>query len=112
MARNSSAYETVTRVKLNDEMLTIQRGSDSGNTSLQSVSGYFIYCNRLFLLIGGKSLLSVINLNDIPENGDRAREIMAKSLVQKRNFLVFRHWSFTLILLVLAVLIMFVQYLR
>ncbi len=110
MARSCGAFDTVTRVSLNEKTLVIRRGNDSGNTSLQSLSGYFIYRNRLFLLFGGKSLMCAINLNEIPENEDCARRIIAKSPVRKQKFLSFRNWYFTLILLVLAALIIFVQY--
>lgn len=104
-ARSCRAYEIPTRIKLNEEMLVIERGSDSGNTGLQSMSGYFIYRNRLFLLVGGKSLMCAINLKEIPNGMETARAIMVNSPVRRWKFLRFRNWCFTLILLILTVAI-------
>lgn len=109
IARSSGAYEELTHIKLNEESLYIERGSDNGNTSLRSLSGYFMYRNRLFLLVGGKSLMCAINLNEIPEGREKARAIMEKSPVKKLCFVTFRRWLFTGILLILAVLIIYVR---
>ena len=104
-ARSNEAYKVVTRIRLNEESLTIERGCDSANTGLKSLSGYFIYRKRLFLLIGGKSLMCAINFKEMPENMETARALMAVSPVRKWKFLSFRNWYFTLILLVLTALI-------
>lgn len=109
IARSSGAYEELTHIKLNDESVYIERGSDNGNTSLRSLSGYFMYRNRLFLLVGGKSLMCAINLNEIPGGGEKAVAIMEKSPVKKLRFVTFRRWLFTGILLILAVLIIYVR---
>ena len=107
--RSCGAYKEVTCVKLNEESLYIERGNDNGTTSLRSMSGYFIYQKRLFMLIAGKSLMCAINLNEIPEGMEKACAIMEKSQVKKQKFITFRRWYCTGILLLLAVLIIYVR---
>ena len=109
IARSSGAYDEATHIKLNEESVYIERGSDNGNTSLRSLSEYFIHQNILFLLVGGKSLVCAINLNEIPEGREKAMTIMEKSPVKKLCFVTFRRWLFTGILLILAVLIIYVR---
>ena len=109
VARSSGAYDDATHIKLNEESVYIERGSDNGNTSLRSLSGYFMYRSRLFLLVGGKSLMCAVNLNEIPEGMEKARVIMEKSPVKKQKFITFRRWYCTGILIILAAFIIYVQ---
>ena len=109
IGRSCGAYEEITHIKLNEESLYIERGSDNGTTSLRSLSGYFIYRKRLFLLVGGKSLMCAVNLNEIPEGMEKAHTIMENSPVKKQKFITFRRWYCTGIMIILAAFIIYVQ---
>ena len=109
LGRSCGAYEEITHIKLNEESLYIERGSDNGTTSLRSLSGYFIYRKRLFLLVGGKSLMCAVNLNEIPEGMEKAHTIMENSPVKKQKFITFRRWYCTGIMIILAAFIIYVQ---
>ena len=107
IGRSCGAYEEITSIKLNEESLYIERGSDNGTTSLRSLSGYFIYQKRLFMLVGGKSLMCAVNLNEIPQGMEKACAIMEKSQVKKQKFITFRRWYCTGILLILTAFIIY-----
>ena len=109
IGRSCGVYEEITHIKLNEESLYIERGSDNGTTSLRSLSGYFIYRKRLFLLVGGKSLMCAVNLNEIPDGMEKAHTIMENSPVKKQKFITFRRWSCTGIMIILAAFIIYVQ---
>ena len=107
--RATGAFEQITTIKLNEDCLSMQQGGNRGTTELRSLSGYFIFNKRLFLLIGGKNLFGGISLDKIPDGRETAQRIMQKNGVRKVDFMSFRRWAFACLLLLLTIIIIVVQ---